>query len=127
MKTALAARGVARQALLLPEVVELDESAAARLTARAVELAELGAFASESALDGPAGLFAALGKPDNTDQVAPFSGGPLEILSVYHKPAPACNYAQTACQVALMLAVEDRVRIPEIAGIGVRLTKKKRR
>jgi DNA mismatch repair protein MutL len=42
MKKALAAEGVARQALLLPEVVELDEAAAARLVARAGELAELG-------------------------------------------------------------------------------------
>ena len=42
MKEALAARGVARQALLLPEVVELDEAGAARLAARAAELAEFG-------------------------------------------------------------------------------------
>jgi DNA mismatch repair protein MutL len=42
MKEALAARGVARQALLLPEVVELDEAVAARLAARAEELAEFG-------------------------------------------------------------------------------------
>ena len=42
MKEALAERGVARQTLLLPEVVELDEAAAARLAARAAELAEFG-------------------------------------------------------------------------------------
>jgi len=42
MKEALAARGVAPQALLLPEVVELDEAGAARLAARAEELAEFG-------------------------------------------------------------------------------------
>ena len=42
MKEALAARGIARQALLLPEVVELDEPAAARLAARVEELAEFG-------------------------------------------------------------------------------------
>jgi DNA mismatch repair protein MutL len=42
MKEALAARGVARQTLLLPEVVELDETAAARVAARAAELAEFG-------------------------------------------------------------------------------------
>ena len=42
MKRDLADRGVARQILLLPEVVELEESAAARLAARAGELAELG-------------------------------------------------------------------------------------
>jgi DNA mismatch repair protein MutL len=42
MKTALADTGVARQMLLLPEVVELDEASVARLAARAGELAELG-------------------------------------------------------------------------------------
>ena len=40
MKTSLAETGVARQALLIPEVVELDDPA--RLIARAEELAELG-------------------------------------------------------------------------------------
>lgn len=39
---ALAGNGVARQGLLIPEVVELDEAAAGRLLARAAELAELG-------------------------------------------------------------------------------------
>jgi DNA mismatch repair protein MutL len=42
MKAALEAGGIARQALLLPEVVELEEAAAQRLLARAPELAELG-------------------------------------------------------------------------------------
>ncbi len=42
MKAALANGGVARQGLLLPEVVDLDEAAADRLAARAEELAELG-------------------------------------------------------------------------------------
>jgi DNA mismatch repair protein MutL len=42
MKKALGETGVARQALLIPEVVELDESAAARLVQRAGELQELG-------------------------------------------------------------------------------------
>ncbi len=42
MKAALADSGVARQGLLLPEVVELDEAGARRLAERAGELAELG-------------------------------------------------------------------------------------
>jgi DNA mismatch repair protein MutL len=42
MKEALARHGVARQALLLPEVVELDPALADRLAARAAELAEFG-------------------------------------------------------------------------------------
>jgi DNA mismatch repair protein MutL len=42
MRRAMANGGVARQALLLPEVVELDEPACDRLEARAPELAEMG-------------------------------------------------------------------------------------
>ena len=42
MKEEMAATGVARQILLLPEVVELDEADADRIAARARELAELG-------------------------------------------------------------------------------------
>lgn len=42
MRKALAQGGVAAQALLLPEVIELDEPACDRLEARAAELAEFG-------------------------------------------------------------------------------------
>jgi DNA mismatch repair protein MutL len=42
MKDQIAAGGVARQALLIPEVVSLDPAEAERVTARAEELAELG-------------------------------------------------------------------------------------
>jgi DNA mismatch repair protein MutL len=42
MKEALARHGVARQILLLPEIVELDPALADRLAARAAELAEFG-------------------------------------------------------------------------------------
>jgi DNA mismatch repair protein MutL len=42
MRRAMANGGVSRQALLLPEVVELDEPACDRLEARAAELAEMG-------------------------------------------------------------------------------------
>ena len=42
MKSALADGGIARQILLIPEVVEMDEPSAARVAGRAAELAELG-------------------------------------------------------------------------------------
>ena len=93
---------------------------AARSAVTAVELAELGAFASETALDGRSGLFAGLGKGAAVDAVRPFSGQPAEILSVYYKPAPACNYAQTACQAALSLARQERVQPGEIASVTVK-------
>jgi 2-methylcitrate dehydratase PrpD len=90
---------------------------AARNAVTAVELAELGAFGSETALDGPAGLFAALRHRDRVDSVKPFTGG-LEIFSVYHKPAPACNYAQTACQAALAIGIDSQ----DITAIHVKCT-----
>ena len=95
---------------------------AARNAVTSVELAELGAFASETALDGPAGLFAALRRGDRVSQVKPFSGDSLEIFSVYHKPAPACNYAQTACQAALAVTLENHVDSQEITGVQVKCT-----
>ncbi len=42
MKDQIAAGGIARQALLVPEIVEMDEAAASRVVARAAEFAELG-------------------------------------------------------------------------------------
>src|SRR5215471_2503394 len=87
---------------------------AARNAVTSVELAELGAFASETSLDGASGLFAALGRLECTQTVAPFSAERLEILSVYHKPAPACNYAQTACQVARLISQKEAVRSSDI-------------
>ncbi|HWA70145.1 MAG TPA: DNA mismatch repair endonuclease MutL [Rhizomicrobium sp.] len=47
MKKALAAGGVARQPLLIPEVVDLDPAEVTRVVARAVELAELGLVVEE--------------------------------------------------------------------------------
>jgi 2-methylcitrate dehydratase PrpD len=52
--------------------------------------------------------------------VTPFSGDSLEIFSVYHKPAPACNYAQTACQAALAVTLENHVDSQDITGIQVK-------
>ncbi|MBZ5633070.1 MAG: MmgE/PrpD family protein [Acidobacteriia bacterium] len=88
---------------------------AARNAVTAVELAELGAFASETALDGAAGLFAAVRRTHRITAVTPFAGN-LEIFSVYHKPAPACNYAQTACQAALAIGVNSE----DITGVQIK-------
>ncbi len=96
---------------------------AARNAVTCVELAEAGAYASEHALDGAAGLFAALGRQERSADVRAFADAQaLEILAVYHKPAPACNYAQTACQVARALVAEEGVRASEIEAIVVRVS-----
>jgi 2-methylcitrate dehydratase PrpD len=86
----------------------------------AARLAENGAFASPSALDGEAGLFAAFRKRSAAAKVEMFAGLP-EMLAVYHKPVPACNFAQTACQAALGVAKETRIKPDAIASIAIRV------
>ena len=93
---------------------------AARNAVSAVLLAEAGAFASLSALDGEAGLFASLGKRDEASRVNLFDGPP-EILAVYHKPVPACNFAQTACQAALAIARAGQCPVDRIARLEIRV------
>ncbi|HVY07900.1 MAG TPA: MmgE/PrpD family protein [Burkholderiales bacterium] len=91
----------------------------ARNALAAVRLAEAGAFASPSALDGEAGMFASLKKRSSASKVELFRNAP-EILSVYHKPVPACNFAQTASQAALKLA-RDGAATDRIASIAIRV------
>jgi 2-methylcitrate dehydratase PrpD len=93
---------------------------AARNAMTAVRLAQLGAFASPSALDGEAGLFAALRKPTAGDKVELFKARP-EIFAVYHKPVPACNFAQTPSQAALRIARERSGPSSRIASIAIRV------
>lgn len=79
---------------------------AARSAVTSVELAEAGAYASETILEGEAGLFAAFRRGPPRMPVALFADGRPEILAVYNKPVPACNFAQTACQAAIRVARE---------------------
>ena len=95
---------------------------AARNAMSAVRLAAAGAFASPSALDGEAGLFASLNKRSAAADIVMFKSQP-EILSVYHKPIPACNFAQTPCQAALRLARNEKVKAGRIAAIKVRVSR----
>lgn len=91
---------------------------AARNSVTAVLLAELGATGSEGALDGPAGLLRAyLGGKDSPD-IELFTGAP-ELLSVYNKPVPACNFAQTPCQAAIALVRAHGLKSADIRAIRI--------
>jgi 2-methylcitrate dehydratase PrpD len=92
---------------------------ASRSAVTAVELAMRGARASETAIDGRAGLLAAFGRAHLADEIVPLADGSHEILSVYFKPAPACNYVQTACQAALQLVERDRIASDAVAAVRV--------
>lgn len=73
---------------------------------RAIALAEAGALASETILEGEGGLFAAYRRQRAPDDIKLFADGEAEIMAVYNKPAPACNFAQTASQAALRVSHE---------------------
>jgi hypothetical protein len=97
---------------------------AARNAIAAIELAEAGARASETILEGEAGLFAAFRRQPAPTEIRLFRGAEPEIMAVYNKPAPACNFAQTAAQTALRVARElgtsediatVSIRVPEAA------------
>jgi 2-methylcitrate dehydratase PrpD len=96
---------------------------AARNAVTAVELAALGARSSERALDGAAGLFAAYRPGQPVPVITLFPDDLPEILSVYNKPVPACNYAQTPCQAMLTLVREERVRPEDVQAVRVRGTR----
>ncbi|MET0674958.1 MAG: MmgE/PrpD family protein [Bradyrhizobium sp.] len=73
---------------------------------KAIALAADGALASDTILEGEAGLFAAFRRQAAPDDIRLFPGGEAEIMAVYNKPAPACNFAQTASQAALRVSHE---------------------
>jgi 2-methylcitrate dehydratase PrpD len=90
---------------------------AARNAVTAIELAEAGAYASETILEGEAGLFAAYRRQPAPDNIRLFAGATPEIMAVYNKPVPACNFAQTAAQAALrtVRALEDPEEIESVS------------
>ena len=93
---------------------------AARNAVTSVELARLGAVASASAIDGRAGLFAAFDRGEKSAAVVPLADGVFEILNVYLKPAPACNFVQTPCQATLRLCRREGIAARDVRGILVR-------
>jgi 2-methylcitrate dehydratase PrpD len=93
---------------------------AAQAAVQAIALARAGAFASPPLLDGPAGLFAAAGRTA-PDDLALFAAGP-QILAVYNKALPICNFAQTAAQAALAIAGRPGFSPHAVEGLTVAVT-----
>ncbi len=95
---------------------------AARGAVTAVQLAAAGAYASRTALDGEAGLLAAFRKDLRPSVPEVFTDAP-EILAVFFKPVPACNFAQSAAQAAQKIAQRRRVRAADVERVTVRVTR----
>lgn len=94
---------------------------AARNAITALELAEQGAFASPDILEGEAGVFAAFKRARAPSRIELFADGRFEVLDVFSKPAPACNFAQTACQAAAAIAARNGPS-RAIESVSVRVT-----
>ena len=94
---------------------------AARNALTAVELAARGAYASPTALEGDAGLLAAFGKSRGWEPLPQGPQNQLEILSVFFKEVPACNFAQTAAQAARALAVREKLDSGALERVIVRV------
>jgi 2-methylcitrate dehydratase PrpD len=95
---------------------------AARSAVTAVQLAAEGAYVSPTGLDGDAGILAAFRRPRPPTVPELFADRP-EILAVFFKPVPACNFAQTPAQAALALAQRHRLRAADIDSVVARVTK----
>jgi 2-methylcitrate dehydratase PrpD len=95
---------------------------AARSAVTAVQLAAEGAFASATAIDGEAGLLAAFRKSLRPSVPELFADTP-EIMAVFFKPVPACNFAQSAAQAAAAIARRERPRPADVERIAVRVTR----
>jgi 2-methylcitrate dehydratase PrpD len=100
---------------------------AARNAVTAVQLAEAGALASEDILEGEAGLFAAFARRRPESPIELFEHGQFEILEVFNKPVPACNFAQTPCQAALRARARLGDRIDALRQIIVRVPEASKR
>jgi 2-methylcitrate dehydratase PrpD len=95
-----------------------EAGVAARNGLMAAQLAALGAHGSEKALDGEAGLLPAYRPDHRAPDVRLFDGEP-EIMSVFFKPVPVCNFAQTPCLAAVALATEARIDPRAIVSVDV--------
>ena len=95
---------------------------AARSGVTAALLAAQGAYASRTAIDGEAGLLAAFHR-DLAPQIPELFADSAEILAVFFKPVPACNFAQSAAQAAYAIAQRKKLRANDIERVTVRVTR----
>jgi len=95
---------------------------AARSGVASALLAAEGAYASRTAIDGEAGLLAAFHR-DLAPQIPELFADRAEILAVFFKPVPACNFAQSPAQAAYAIAQRKKLRANDIERVTVRVTR----
>ena len=81
-------------------------------------LAQEGADSAPCNLDGKAGVLQAFNKVSHPTGNLPFASGEA-ILEVFFKQVPACNYAQTAAQVAKTISENYAFASEEVSAITI--------
>lgn len=85
-------------------------------------LAEAGLSAAGDILTGPAGMLAAFGRTGHAVALRANLGKTFEILTIVHKPAPACIHVQAPSQVALHLVKQQELSPDKIAHVLIEVT-----
>ncbi len=83
---------------------------------RALALAEAGARGSPTAVEG---LLAAFARAPAPARIALFPEGDVELLAVFNKPVPACNFAQSPCQAAVAALRQAGAEPGAVAGVRI--------
>ena len=92
---------------------------AARNAIRAIRLAEAGVNASPSIIEGPSGTMQAYARKPLEGEIELFPDGDAEIMAVFNKQVPACNFAQSPCQAAVVALHSAGVDSSSITAIAI--------
>ncbi|MBI3708424.1 MAG: MmgE/PrpD family protein [Proteobacteria bacterium] len=95
---------------------------AARNAVASVLLAQAGVTAAPTILDGQSGLLAGFGARQRAHELTRALGQEFELLSIVHKPAPACFFVQTPCQLAQEVVRRGPIDPDSIASVEIRTT-----
>ncbi len=85
-------------------------------------LAEAGARAAPSVLEGPMGLLAGFGALPRSSRLTEELGSEYRLLDVVHKPAPACIYVQSPSQVAYIIVRDHKISATQIKEIEIEVS-----
>jgi 2-methylcitrate dehydratase PrpD len=96
---------------------------AARNGVLASMLAQRGVVGPEYIFEGKAGLLEAFDARDGAAALVAHLGERYEILSIVHKPAPACIFAQGPSQVAQALVATERFDPASIESVDVHVSR----
>ena len=96
---------------------------AARNGVDAALLAEAGALSAPTILEGKSGLLAGYGALDRAHLLTEGLGEHYKLLEIVHKPAPACIYVQTPCQLARQLVREHGLTADAIRSVEIKVSR----